>query len=183
MTDFKADIESKAKFSTVRFSSLSFSTDVTAAAPLGDDLDSTKAQTNAIEYKGGWTNTQQAIALCDQTLDSAIITDPTDPPLRYILLFTDGTPTTWGAGAKKRNCTSVGGVGECFTAASAAADAAKGKGIEVITVAVNTGSLDVPFLFSLNSTGLGFQVTSFDEAEVVTDKILGELDISCPPLA
>ena len=58
MTDFKTDIESKAKFSTVRFSSLAFSTDVTAAAPLGDDLDSTKAQTNAIEYKGGWTNTQ-----------------------------------------------------------------------------------------------------------------------------
>ena len=66
---------------------------------------------------------------------------------------------------------------------SAAADAAKGKGIEVITVAVNTGSsLDIPFLFSLNSTGLGFQVTSFDEAEDVTLKILGEIDISCPPL-
>ena len=67
---------------------------------------------------------------------------------------------------------------------SAAADAAKGKGIEVITVAVNTGSsLDIPFLFSLNSTGLGFQVTSFDEAEDVTLKILGEIDISCPPLS
>jgi hypothetical protein len=73
---------------------------------------------------------------------------------------------------------------ETVTAASAAADAAKGKGIEVITVAVNTGSsLDIPFLFSLNSTGLGFQVTSFDEAEDVTLKILGEIDISCPPLS
>ena len=51
----------------------------------------------------------------------------------------------------------------------AAADAAKGKGIEVITVAVNTGSsLDVDFLFWLNSTGLGFQVDSFDDAEDVT---------------
>ena len=60
----------------------------------------------------------------------------------------------------------------------------EGKGIEVITVAVNTGSsLDIPFLFSLNSTGLGFQVTSFDEAEDVTLKILGEIDISCPPLS
>ena len=54
----------------------------------------------------------------------------------------------------------------------------------MITVAVNTGSsLDIPFLFSLNSTGLGFQVTSFDEAEDVTLKILGEIDISCPPLS
>ena len=43
--------------------------------------------------------------------------------------------------------------------------------------------LALPFLFSLNSTGLGFQVTSFDEAEDVTLKILGEIDISCPPLS
>ena len=99
--------------------------------------------------------------------------------MRYILLFTDGTRTTFGAGVTGRKCPNK----DCFTAASAAADAAKGNGIEVITVAVNTGDLDVPFLFSLNSTGLGFQVTSFDEAEDVTLKILGEIDISCPPLS
>lgn len=84
-----------------------------------------------------------------------------------------------GAGVTGRKCPNK----DCFTAASAAADAAKAGGIEVITVAVNTGDLDVPFLFSLNSTGLGFQVTSFDEAEDVTLKILGEIDISCPPLS
>ena len=179
MANFKADIESRAKASTVRFSLVSFSTDVSDKIDLGDDLASTIAQTNDIVYTGGWTNTEQAIAQCDETLSSVGF----GSSLRYILLFTDGTPTTWGAGAKKRNCTSVGGVGECFTAASAAADAAKGNGIEVITVAVNTGDLDVPFLFSLNSTGLGFQVTSFDEAEDVTLKILGEIDISCPPLS
>ncbi len=108
--------------------------------------------------------------------------------MRYILLFTDGTPTAWGDPTviTNPNCANKpdGDGKTCRTEATRAANDAKGNGIEVITVAVNTGSsLDVDFLFSLNSTGLGFQVTSFDEAEVVTDKILGELDISCPPLA
>ena len=69
----------------------------------------------------------------------------------------------------------------CRNAAVTAANAAKGTGIEVITVAVNTGDLDVNFLYTLNSTGLGFTVDDFDDAEEVTDKILGEIDISCPP--
>jgi len=107
--------------------------------------------------------------------------------LRYILLFTDGTPTAWGDPTviTNPNCANKpdGDGKTCLTEATRAANDAKGNGIEVITVAVNTGDLDVPFLFSLNSTGLGFQVTSFDEAEDVTLKILGEIDISCPPLS
>ncbi len=57
----------------------------------------------------------------------------------------------------------------------------KAGGIEVITVAVGTADLDVNFLYTLNSTSLGFAVDDFDDAEEVTDKILGEIDISCPP--
>ena len=128
-------------------------------------------------YDGGYTNTQQAIALCDQTLDSAIITDPTNPPLRYILLFTDGTPTTFGPDPGGRVC----GSNSCFTAATAAANDAKGKGIKVITIAVSDGSTDIPYLFSLNSTNLGFKVDAFDEAELVTEAILDQIDIPCPP--
>ena len=62
-----------------------------------------------------------------------------------------------------------------------AANDAKAVGIEVITVAVNTGDLDVNFLYTLNSTGLGFTVDDFDDAEEVTDKVLDQIDISCPP--
>ena len=177
MTDFKADIESKAQSSTVRFSSLSFSTDVTDAAPLGDDLASTIAQTNAIEYKGGWTNTEQAIARCDQTLSSVGFNS-----LRYILLFTDGTPTTWGDPrvSPSTSCATFAAP-NCRTQATAAANIAKGKGIEVITIAVSDGSTDIPYLFSLNSTNLGFAVESFKEAELVTDAILDQIDIPCPP--
>ena len=131
-------------------------------------------------YSGGWTNTEQAIARCDQTLSSVGFNS-----LRYILLFTDGAPTARGAGATGRGsgCNSNGGpVGSpCRNAAVAAANAAKGTGIEVITVAVRTADLDVNFLYTLNSTGLGFAVDDFDDAEEVTDKILGEIDISCPP--
>jgi len=74
--------------------------------------------TNKIVYDGGWTNTQQAIAQCDQSLDSAIITPGEDPPLRYILLFTDGTPTTFGPDPGGRVC----GSNSCFAAATAAAN-------------------------------------------------------------
>ena len=134
-------------------------------------------------YTGGWTNTEQAIAQCDETLSSVGF----GSSLRYILLFTDGTPTAWGDPTviTNPNCANKpdGDGKTCLTEATRAANDAKGNGIEVITVAVNTGDLDVPFLFSLNSTGLGFQVTSFDEAEDVTLKILGEIDISCPPLS
>jgi len=135
-------------------------------------MDSTKAQTNAIEYKGGWTNTQQAIARCDQTLSSAAFGS-----FRYILLFTDGTPTTWGAGATWQNC----GSNICFTKASEAAEDAKRGGIQIITIAVRDSSTNLGFLFSLNSTNLGFAVESFAEAENVTEAILDQIDIPCPP--
>ena len=127
-------------------------------------------------YDGGYTNTQQAIAQCDQTLDSAVITDPVNPPLRYILLFTDGTPTTFGPDPGGRVC----GSNSCFTAATAAANEAKSGGIQIITIAVRDSSTDLGFLFSLNSTNLGFVTESFEEAELVTDAILGEIDIPCP---
>ena len=184
MTDFKADIESRARTSTVRFSLVSFGTGVDDEITLGDDLQKTITDTNKIVYSGGWTNTEQAIARCDQTLNSVGFSS-----LRYILLFTDGAPTVFGtntggpiAGGPSPGCDNDGGPAgsPCRTAAVTAANDAKADGIEVITVAVNTGDLDVNFLYTLNSTGLGFTVDDFDDAEEVTDKILGEIDISCP---
>ena len=91
MTDFKADIESRARTSTVRFSLVSFGTNVDDTIALGDDLQKTITDTNKIVYSGGWTNTEQAIAQCDQTLNSVGFSS-----LRYILLFTDGAPTVFG---------------------------------------------------------------------------------------
>ena len=75
----------------------------------------------------------------------------------------------------------VPGVPNCRTEAKAAADAAKSGGIQIITIAVRDSSTDLGFLFSLNSTNLGFVAESFEEAELVTDAILGEIDIPCPP--
>ena len=69
----------------------------------------------------------------------------------------------------------------CRTQATAAANTAKGKNIKVITIAVSDGSTDIPYLFSLNSTNLGFAVESFAEAENVTEAILDQIDIPCPP--
>ena len=76
-----------------------------------------------------------------------------------------------------RNC----GSSICFTKASEAANDAKRGGIQIITIAVRDSSTDLGFLFSLNSTNLGFVAESFEEAELVTDAILGEIDIPCPP--
>ena len=133
--------------------------------------------TVGIVYDGGYTNTQQAIAQCDEALDSAIVTPGEDKPLRYILLFTDGTPTTFGPTATGRNC----GGNSCFTTATAAANEAKSGGIQIITIAVRDSSTNLGFLFSLNSTNLGFAVESFAEAENVTEAILEQIDIPCPP--
>merc|ERR1712003_194304 len=62
MTDFKADIESKASSSTVRFSVVEFSTRAAVASQLTTNLPTTIKDTKDIVYDGGWTNTQQAIA-------------------------------------------------------------------------------------------------------------------------
>ena len=75
----------------------------------------------------------------------------------------------------------IPGVPNCRTEAKAAADAAKSGGIQIITIAVRDSSTDLGFLFSLNSTNLGFVTESSEEAELVTDAILGEIDIPCPP--
>ena len=167
----------------MRFSVVEFSTRANIASQLTTDLPTTIKDTNGIVYDGGWTNTQQAIALCDQTLDSAIITG--ESPLRYILLFTDGTPTTYGDPpvSPSSSCADnpVPGVPNCRTEATAAANDAKSGGIQIITIAVRDSSTELDFLFTLNSTNLGFVAESFEEAELVTDAILGEIDIPCPP--
>jgi hypothetical protein len=49
------------------------------------------------------------------------------------------------------------------------------------TIAVRDSSTNLDFLFSLNSTNLGFAVESFAEAESVSDAILEQIDIPCPP--
>ena len=94
-------------------------------------------------------------------------------------------PTTYGDPpvSPSSSCADnpVPGVPNCRTEATAAADAAKSGGIQIITIAVRDSSTDLGFLFSLNSTNLGFVTESFEEAELVTDAILGEIDIPCPP--
>ena len=52
---------------------------------------------------------------------------------------------------------------------------------KIITIAVRDSSYDPGFLFSLNSTNLGFAVDSFEEAEEVIDAVLDQIDIPCPP--
>ncbi len=180
MTDFKADIESKAKSSTVRFSVVEFSTRAKIASTLSTNLPQTIDDTEDIVYDGGWTNTQQAIAQFKQTLDSEIIT-PGGNPLRYILLVTDGTPTTYGPTATGFDCGSESPTDICFTEATKAANDAKSGGIKIITIAVRDSSLNLGFLFSLNSTNLGFKVESFEEADKVIDAVLDQIDIPCPP--
>ena len=77
------------------------------------------------------------------------------------------------------NC--AGSIPNCRTEATAAANDAKSGGIQIITIAVRDSSTELDFLFTLNSTNLGFVAESFEEAELVTDAILGEIDIPCPP--
>ena len=54
------------------------------------------------------------------------------------------------------------------------------KPLSLATIAEDS-STNLGFLFSLNSTNLGFAVESFAEAENVTEAILDQIDIPCPP--
>ena len=56
MTDFKADIESRARTSTVRFSLVSFGTNVDDTIALDDDLQKTITDTNKIVYSSEFSN-------------------------------------------------------------------------------------------------------------------------------
>ena len=86
ITQFATEATQKGAAQT-QFSVVSFATDATIRATLTSANDATSV-IDGLAYTGGWTNTEDALQKCQDTLPN---TDPTTK--NVILLFTDGTPT------------------------------------------------------------------------------------------
>ena len=128
-----------------------------------------------MKYTGGWTNTEQAIAKCTETLKTSTA------EVKYIALITDGAPTTKGEFATGRGsgCNANGGpVGSpCRDAAVVAADAAELADINIATVLVSTVSATGSFLEDLaSSPDLYFPALSFGNLQALVMDIVNMIN-------
>jgi len=159
----------------VRFSVVEFATNSEVTSPLTTP-DDAKAAVLGIDYTGGWTNTEQAIRNCTETLKGSTA------DIKFMLLLTDGSPTAIGEFATGRadGCDANGGpVGSpCRNAAVAAATAAKDAGIKLATVLVSTVSTDGDFLKDhiSSSEDLFFPAPDFGSLQGLVDDIVEEVN-------
>jgi len=160
---------------TARFSVVEFATRAKITSGLVNSTTAINAVEN-IDYTGGWTNTEQAIRNCTETLDKS------DADLKFVLLLTDGSPTAIGEFATGRadGCDADGGPknSPCRTAAVTAADEAKAADIQIATVLVSTVSTDGDFLEDRisSSPDLFFPAPNFGNLTELVDDIVEEIN-------
>jgi len=159
---------------TARFSVVEFATRAKITSGLVNSTTAINAVEN-IDYTGGWTNTEQAIRNCTETLK-----DSTADEIITVLL-TDGAPTTFGEFATGRapGCEADGGPKDspCREAAVTAADEAKAAGISLATVLVSTVSASGSFLEkNISSPDLYFPATDFSQLDLLVDDIVSRID-------
>ena len=167
--------ENTAQYSVVDFATRAF---IRKPDPLGPALLDPAAAITEVEglkYTGGWTNTEQAIRNCTETLKDSTADE------KSIVLLTDGAPTTFGEFATDRapGCTAEGGPKDspCREAAVTAADEAKALGINLATVLVSTISADGAFLErNISSPDLYFPATNFSQLDLLVDDIVSRID-------
>ena len=157
-----------------RFGIVEFATNSEVTSALTTPVNAINA-VNGIVYTGGWTNTEQAIRNCTETLK-----DSTADEIITVLL-TDGAPTTFGEFATGRapGCEADGGPKDspCREAAVTAADEAKAAGISLATVLVSTVSASGSFLEkNISSPDLYFPATDFSQLDLLVDDIVSRID-------
>jgi hypothetical protein len=134
-----------------------------------------KAAVNAIVYSGGYTNLQQGIVKCNQTLASSLA------DTKVIVVESDGFPN-------RRFDPALSGETEAQDAAEAAADNAKAADIQIATVYVLGGpsngadflrdsiASDVPISPEFPEGKLAFADLSFPDAQELADAILDSVN-------
>jgi len=105
------------------YAAIKFGSDVEEISDVTSDITAFKESLTTAKYKGGYTNTEQAILRCTELLE--------DQPNPVILLVTDGTPTTCRRGW------------QCKGAAENAADRAFGQDVEIVPIIINSVSTDI----------------------------------------
>ena len=159
---------------TAQYSVVEFATraKITSELTTPDDA---KAAVSGIDYTGGWTNTEQAIRNCTETLEDSTA------DAKFMLLLTDGSPTAIGEFATGRpdDCNEDGGpVGSpCRNNAVAAATAAEAADIQIATVLVSTVSTDGDFLEkNISSPDLFFPAPNFGNLTELVDDVVEEIN-------
>jgi len=152
--------------SGAEFSVVTFATNSNIDTGL-TSMDTSKSIIDALEYSGGQTNTQAAIVDCRRELTSA-----PEGNVKYIVMITDGLPT------QNKNGNPVGNpCNSCIQEAREEADIAKGLGITLITIGVESVSFDPEFLEELSSPGQNFMVDNYDELRIIEESVSSATNI------
>jgi len=159
---------------TAQYSVVEFATRAKITSGLVNST-TAKAAVSGIDYTGGWTNTEQAIRNCTETLKGSTA------DTKFMLLLTDGSPTAIGEFATGRadGCDADGGPknSPCREAAVVAADEAKAADIQIATVLVSTVSTDGDFLEkNISSPDLYFPATNFSLLDPLVEIIVEEIN-------
>ena len=146
---------------TSQYSVVEFATLAEETTPLTDDV-TAKAAVNAIVYSGGYTNLEQGIIKCQETLVDSLA------QTKVIVVETDGFPN-------RRGDPALSGEAAARDAAEAAANVAKAADIDIATVYVLGGPSDgSDFLKDriASDTTLAFEDLTFPDAQNLADAIL-----------
>ena len=146
---------------TTQYSVVEFATQAFITSGLTDNV-TAKAAVNAIVYSGGFTNLQQGIVKCQETLADSLA------QTKVMIVETDGFPN-------RRNDPAESGNTAARNAAEAAANVAKAADIQIATVYVLGGpSNGADFLKNriASDTTLAFEDLSFPDAQELADAIL-----------
>eukprot|EP00522_Entomoneis_paludosa_P002711 CAMPEP_0172473096 /NCGR_PEP_ID=MMETSP1065-20121228/68676_1 /TAXON_ID=265537 /ORGANISM="Amphiprora paludosa, Strain CCMP125" /LENGTH=1381 /DNA_ID=CAMNT_0013231265 /DNA_START=638 /DNA_END=4783 /DNA_ORIENTATION=+ len=157
-----------------QFSVVSFSTESDIRVPSNGNpglVDAATAKSfvqNSFFYKGGWTNTGDAIKNCHDSLATST------NGAGVMVLITDGTPTTGAHYSNGNEVPKGSSYSEHRAWATDKADAAKGDGITIIPVVISESvSANAAYLKTLGSDpGLMVEVQQFSALDGTLNSIL-----------
>jgi len=167
----EADSQLQIDNANVQFSVVTFATVANVDINLTDSTNA-KIAINNLNYSGGFTNTQEAIENCQNTLSL----DPNGK--KFILLFTDGVPTASDGLATRPDAI------DRNRAEFAALTAREAPNfITLVTVLVSSVTTDTTFLNGLASNNLNFTADNFSDVSAITANLVQEILEECPSAA
>ena len=152
------------------FSIVSFGSTAQTVSALTDANNALLAINNVLDYSGGYTNHEQALVKCRETLP----TGPDDPPA-FILMVTDGVPTMYGPDGTMDPDSSI----TPRTKALEVANAIKADGIRIETLYVNPSTaVDesiTNYMVALSSSPAYHGVGQFSELTNIVTQVSAEI--------
>ena len=149
---------------------MSFGSTAQLVTSLTDADNALLAINNVLDYSGGYTNHEQALAKCRETLP----TGPDDPPA-FILIVTDGVPTLYGPDGSVDPDSSI----TPRTKALEVANIIKADGIRIETLYINPSTtVDesiTNYMKALSSSPAYHGISQFSELSNIVTKVSAEI--------